>query len=190
MVIESLSALLSEGLSKSSLKRALSAFECKRDTDVESFLRRYALANETSGASRTYLVLDEDQLAHGYLVVVAVLSLAMVVTDYSRISAEERREILGPVPHLSTSEHFPGYLLAQLARSDTYTHEDFDCHELLVFAERKIREAISRIGGSMIYLDCKEPLIGYYEAQGYEVLYLDDNGLYKLYKVVDPLTVQ
>ncbi len=84
---------------------------------------------------------------------------------------------------MRTNDFFPGYLLAQLARSDAYTHDDFDCSRPLVFAEELIESSSEMVGGHIVHLDCKEGLDGYYEAHGYSKLYFDEaTQLHKMMK--------
>lgn len=183
--IKALSSLLGSDMSRTYVSKRLRYFRCSRDKDVESFLHRYAIRNETTGATRTYLAVDAAALSHGELAVVAFFSLAITAADYSAFGAEERREVLGPVPRLSTATHFPGYLLAQLARDDRYTHADCDCMQLVVRAERMLARANAIAGGGLVYLDCREGLVGYYAAQGYEPLAYDPaTGLHKLFKPI------
>lgn len=179
----SIGDLLASGASKSSVKRALWAFQCARNDDVVSFLRKHAVNNELNGASRTYLALDFEAMTQGRIVIVAFFTLAIAVTDYTGISAERRLEIMGHVPGIESNSYFPGYLLAQLARDDRYTRDDFNCLDLVALAEEYISEAIGYVGGRVIYLDCKKPLVSYYERQGYEVLCYDsERGLHKMLK--------
>lgn len=181
--VKPLGELLAEGFSKSSLRRTFSHFTCRRDEDVSYFLKAHALQNEETGASRTYLVLDSDALDASKLTLVAFFTLAITVTDYSKVSHERRKNLLGSVPGVNTSCYFPGYLVAQLARDDRYTHEDFDASRLLPLAEDLMRSSVRTVGGRLAYIDCKDELVDYYGRQSYEELYYDDSkGLHKLVK--------
>lgn len=166
---------------------ALDAFDCFRDDDVELFLRRYAVVNERNGASRSYMAIDELAFADGRIRVVAFFTIAVTVADYSSVSNRRRRKIMGNVPYVGSKNHFPGYLLAQLARSDEYSHQDFDCSSLIVQAERLVKKAVETVGGQIIYLDCKRSLVLYYERQGYSVLHDSENesGLLKMFKYLN-----
>ena len=92
---------------------------------------------------------------------------------------------MGRVPGVQSSNFFPGYLVAQLARDDRYTHEDFDASVLLPLAEDMIHGAISVVGGRFAYIDCRDELVGYYERQDYESLYYDEDR--ELHKLIKPL---
>ena len=179
----SLSALLQSGFTKSSLRKACARFSCKRDADISLFLKALSLRTEETGASRTYLVLSKKSLDEGRLEIVAFLTLALAVADFSQVDDLEKAAVLGKVPGVATRSAFPGYLIAQLARSDEFSHDDFDASMLLPFAENQFCECIRRIGGSIEYVDCREELLGYYEQQGFSELYFDEKTqLFKLFK--------
>lgn len=183
--IKPLGEILAEGFSKSGVRKAFSRFECGRDPDVSLFLKAHAIQNEGTGASRTYLALSSDALDEGRMEVVAFLTVAVVVTDYGAIDIGRRLQIMGRVPGVRTADFFPGYLVAQLARDDRYTHADFDASRLLPFAEELMRVAVGVVGGRMAYLDCRGELLAYYRRQGYEPLYYDEaRGLHKLAKAL------
>lgn len=183
--IKPLGDLLSEGFSKASINRAFDRFECGRESDVVHFLKRRAIQNEITGASKTYLVLSSEALDENRLEVVAVLTVALTITNYESIEKERRREVMGKVPGVDTNTYFPGYLIAQLARDDRYDHNDFDASEMIVFAEELIGEAIRRVGGRTVYIDCRPSLLGYYARYGYEPIYFgEEKGLYKLVKAL------
>ena len=150
--IKPLAELLDGGFSKSSIRKAFSRFTCERDPDVSLFLKAHAIQNEGTGASRTYLALSSDALDEDRLEVVAFVTIAVTVTDYTDIDLQRRLQIMGRVPGVQTSNFFPGYLVAQLARDDRYSHEDFDASELLPFAEEMMRVSVGVVGGRMAYL--------------------------------------
>lgn len=166
--------------SNSEIKRKLAEFRCSGDSDVETYLRRFAYTNEKSGVSRTYLALDYDRYTGDHLLppIVAYFTLSMTSTDYSGVDQEIKEELLGFVPKDVRRDHFSGYLLAQIGRSDDYDHEKLNGADLLVEAEIKIADAMRLVGGRVVYLDCKNSnsLISLYKKNGYAVLYEADEG--------------
>ena len=58
----SLKDLINE-MSEEELDRLLSSFECVLDSDIEYFLKNRAVTYEELSKARTFLVLDEDELA-------------------------------------------------------------------------------------------------------------------------------
>lgn len=164
--------------------KSFDEFKCEWDSDVEQFLNSYAISNEAIGASRTYLAIDEDSLmTHSQFKLVAFFTLAITVTDFTGVSNRYKRKIMGDYPRLSKETHFPGFLLGQLARDDRYSKEEFDCSNLLGYAERIIRRIARQVGGNLLYLDCKEPLVKYYEGHGYSSLsQIKNNGYIKMFK--------
>lgn len=176
--------ILKQDISLVTIKEAFGEFRCQRDADVISFLNKYSIENEAIGASRSYLALSQDQLEEsGKLELVAFFTLAITVTDFTDVSNRYKRKIMGNYPRLSKETRFPGFLLGQLARNDKYKKADFDCSNLLGFAEKIVSKTAEQVGGNLLYLDCKEPLVRYYENHGYTELSRVGNSSYiKMFK--------
>lgn len=174
--IVSLSDLMSCGISRKSFKDMFNGFTCERDDDVCEFLRRRALKYERSAACRTYLAFERNSYENQRLELVAFFSLAITAVDCSDISLDMRKGILGKIPYAGTNSHFPGHLLAQLARDDRYSSEDVCGRDLVALAEEYIDKAHRIIGGNNIYLDCKDELCEYYASLGYTMLSNSTNG--------------
>lgn len=167
--------LLNEGkFSKKAIERALNAFQCERDSDIHVFLKQRALPNETAGATRTYLIVDYDAYEQDILSIVAFFALAIVSTDFSSVSDEDRKSILGKVPGLRTNSHFPGYLISHFARDDRYSNEQIPGRDIMEVIEDIVIDASAAVGGSTMYLDCRDCMISYYSQYGYIELYRDD----------------
>lgn len=148
---------IARAATEKSVQEALKAFECHRDDDVTEFLRKHALDYETQDICRTFLVLEDAALDVGEIVIIAFFALA-VVTTVEQGEAEPE--------NLS-----PAFLIAHLARSDAFSHEQYDGSQLLREAEEMIATASDLVGGRLIYLDCKidetQKLIDYYTEHGY-----------------------
>ena len=148
------------------------------------YLNNYALKNELLGTSRNYLVFTPD----GNLA--AFFTLALTAIDCSMLSNRRKKRAFGDLPALSKRTHVEGYLLAQIARDDRYTHDDIDGKELIQEAECIIKEAAGLAGGRIISLDCKEKLVTYYGNFGFEPLYYDEEkDLHKLFRCLDAMTI-
>ena len=182
-VTYSIDALLKQEWSKASIRKAMKEFRCERNQDVEEFAHRRAVGNETNGSTRTYLTLDDELFDRDMLRVAGFVSVALTSTDYSGVSLEERRSILGNVPGIWVASSFPGYLIAELARDDRYGSDQVNGELLINFAEARIRDAMTLVAGGLVYLDCKDEMVGYYNGFGYEEIYLDERtGLHKMMK--------
>ena len=183
LVVTPIAALLRDGWSKAAIRRAMRSFRCERNEDVEEFAHRRAVSNELNGSTKTYLVLDGDEFDNERLVVIAFVSIALTSTDYSEVSLEERRSILGSVPGIWVANSFPGYLIAELARCDEVDKDAINGAMLIRVAEGQIKEAMELVGGGLVYLDCKDEMVAYYGQFGYEEIYLDERtALHKLMK--------
>jgi GNAT superfamily N-acetyltransferase len=71
----------------------LSAFACG-EASLDDWLKRRALANQLSGASRTFVVLDENRFAVGYY------ALAAGAVAHERATGGIRRNMPDPIPVL------------------------------------------------------------------------------------------
>jgi hypothetical protein len=78
--------------------------------------------------------------------------------------------VLGGTPGRDGQEHFGGLLVAQLARDDRFSSAAIDGAELLEDCETIIEQGRTYLGGRMLYVDCKEGLVAFYERNGYRVL--------------------
>ena len=179
-----LRALINTGFDEKSIRSLFSSFRCSRNEDVTYYLNNYALKNELLGTSRNYLVLTPDKK------LAAFFALALSAIDCSSISNRRKKRAFGDMPALSKRTHVEGYLLAQIARDDRYTHDDIDGKELVQEAERIIEQAANIAGGHIISLDCKEHLINYYKTCGYKALLYDEGKeLHKLFKCLDEMVI-
>ena len=77
------------------LLKQLREFRCARDKDVETFVNTQAIRYERSGMSRTYLYMvvncDKTDIA-------AYFTLAVTAADYTGISRNTRKKVLGGTP--------------------------------------------------------------------------------------------
>jgi hypothetical protein len=80
-------------------------------------------------------------------------------------------------------------LIAQLARSDKYSASTISGDRIVTDCEALIEAGRNYLGGKIAYLDCREPLIVYYERYGYRLVseQTPKSGLYKMFKVLPKL---
>ena len=71
----------------------LSAFECG-EASLDDWLKRRALTNQLSGASRTFVVLDDSRLVVGYY------ALAAGAVAHAQATGSVRRNMPDPIPVL------------------------------------------------------------------------------------------
>ncbi|MDR1795851.1 MAG: hypothetical protein LBR44_00150 [Clostridiales Family XIII bacterium] len=161
-------------------------FSCAKDTDVETFLKEQAIRYERDGLSRTYLYItsENDDPA-----IAAFFSVAITSTEFPGVTKSRKAKILGGKPGRDTKDHFGGILVAQLGRSDAFAQGDINGHEMIEDAEYVIERGCYYLGGKVVYLDCREPLIGFYEQNGYALVKpeLYPSGYFKMFKSLHKL---
>jgi hypothetical protein len=190
LILTSLQDLIKTPEAIKALEPQLMSFNCKRDTDIESFIHNKAIDYERSGYSRTYLYSAPDPKANNEYSIVAYFTVAITSVSFADISKKKKSKVLGGFPGRDTQDHFAGLLIAQLARSDDFDKTYIDSKRMITDAESIITKGRKYLGGKLIYVDCKEPLIQLYSGFGYKLI-IDGqyaNGLYKLFKVLPKIS--
>lgn len=160
---------LMDSWTSSDLDAFLNSFSCSRDSDLEIFLRTKAVTFEKMDRSRTYLFINEYQIA-GYV------SLSTTVLDLSRCTEISNKLIrkLHLMNGVTTA-----FLIGQLGKADHI--EDKLGVKMIDFAKSLFDQTRSISGGRIICVDCKEQLVHYYESLSFRVINKDEGtGLYRL----------
>lgn len=139
-----------------SVKKALGSFLCSREEDAQGFIRTKAITYEKEGRSRTFLFVDEENLDSGLLRVVGYFTLSIQGVDVGTLDSGKAAKSSSDKEGVSEAE-VPAYLIAQLARDDTYTHEQLDGRQMLRTAEELIARASDYVGGQLVFIECKVP---------------------------------
>jgi hypothetical protein len=168
------------------LDRKIEEFSCARDTDVEHFLKKDALRYESEGYGRTYLYTTHGKEQSR---VMAFFTVAITSTDFRDISKSRKRKILHSKPGRDSQDFFGGILVGQLGRADGFDSSDINGQEMLTDAETIIEMGREHIGGKIVYLDCKAPLIPVYQQNGYNLVKEEPfaSGYYKMFKILSPI---
>jgi hypothetical protein len=161
------------------LERMIKEFSCARDSDVEFFLKYNAISYEQKGISRTYLYLTEAIPRR----IAAYFAVGITATSFQNISKSRKSKVLGFKPGRDTKDHFGGIIVGQLARADGFNPSDINGKEIIKGAEYIIERGREYLGGKIVYIDCREPLIKFYTENGYSLVVSSQypNGYYKMY---------
>ncbi|MDR0875170.1 MAG: hypothetical protein LBN12_03045 [Clostridiales Family XIII bacterium] len=118
--------------------------------------------------------------------IVAFFTVAITSTDFRDVSKSRKRNILHSKPGRDSQDFFGGILVGQLGRSDDFSATDINGQEMLKDAEIIIGMGREHIGGKIIYIDCKAPLIPVYQESGYNLVKEEPfaNGNYKMFKIL------
>lgn len=151
----------------------LRTFKCSRDTDLESFLHERAILYEKRDRARTYLIVDSDDERD---TIVAYISLAithLTVCEDTPLSKTIRKRM--DLHNNMTN----AYLIGQLAKDDRV--KEHMGHELIRTAIDLIRPGFEMFGCRTICIDCKKPLIRFYEKEGFFRISTEPvDGLYRM----------
>jgi len=158
------------------VSEVLSAFSCKRDKDVESFLKEKAVVQEKKHISRTYLIFstgpDSELLAYFTIAVSSMNMTGLVCSKelWKKMNVNEdvaQSYLIGQMGKRDGS--IPG--LGKLALSS---------------AIELIKEANKRVGCRVIRVDCKPSLIKYYADNGFGLVGQNKDGdLNQMIRIID-----
>lgn len=144
------------------LDRAFSRFSCKRDTDIEHFLRNRAVQFEELAKSRTYLFVDDSALENNQIEIAAFFSIApqiLYLSEELSIRQIKRLDGFSGKMHGERIPALPVMLIGQLAKNDAC-----ECgvtgKEILRLALAITRKAHDAIGGRIVMVDVKTEAVG------------------------------
>lgn len=167
-------------IDKASVLEALSSFSCKRDADVQNFLQKLSIPFEEKRQAATFLLFNDDAAAGNRLQLDGYFSLALKVFSFEgSVSKRQKQKIAG-----KSDDQVPAYLVGQLARSDVAPKGTGAM--LLELAVEYIKTAQTYVGGRLVYLDCKDNLLAYYESKGFRFIQKnpDNEELNQMYIVI------
>jgi hypothetical protein len=161
----------------------IEGFSCTLDRDVEKFLKNDAMKYEREGYGRTYLYIDHE---NDDPMIAAFFTVAITATSFVDVSKSRRRKVLHSKPGRDSQDYFGGILVGQVGRADGFDSTDVNGQEMLSDAEAIIEMGREHIGGKIVYLDCKEPLIPLYQDNGYSLLMPEpfSSGYFKMFKIL------
>lgn len=170
------------------LNRWLSSFICEKDRDIEDFLHTKAIKYEELSKSRTYFIVDEEQLIQlikekeenqvvnmSDLIMYGYFSLALKVLSVpEQLSTNQRKNIdgLSAKIHGEVISDFPCYLIGQLARNSAVTKSAISGVEIINHAFSIIKAAMLNVGGCAILIECRndKKLIDFYIKNGFKLI--------------------
>lgn len=164
MVLPLRQIIENQSIDKASVTEALSSFSCTKDADVQKFLKDFAILFEQNQQTATFLLFNDDASKNNRLQIDGYFSLALKVFYFEdAISNRTRRKLSG-----KADDQVPAYLIGQLARSDNAPKGTGA--KLLNLAIQYIKNAQTYVGGRLVYLDCKDELVPYYESKGFQFI--------------------
>lgn len=167
----------------------ISIFFCKKDEDIENFLKKRAIQFEELGKSRTFFIYDEDedefQILAYYTLAIQVLKI-----PEDMISGRKAKLLDGFSSKIKGEKitEFPSILIGQLGKNDLYLNK-ISGSEVLEYCLATILEGQVRLGGRIIILECKDIpyLVSLYEKFGFNVLEKDyeEDELLQMIKILE-----
>lgn len=155
----------------------ISIFLCRKDNDIENFLKEKAITFEKLGKSRTFLVFDEDAEEPRIL---GYYTLALQVLKIPEEFSNRKIKVLDGFNAKINGEkvtELPTILIGQFAKNELYIDSGFSGDELMQYCLNTLLDGQQRLGGRIIMLECKDIpyLIKFYGNYGFTRLDRDYN---------------
>ncbi len=161
-----------EKLGENRTKDILSEFVCKRNLDVQEFIRRKAIEFSKRGFAKTTLVFwVSDDGNEKYLVGYFTLSNKNIVVKKRNVSNSTYKRLSQFCSNAERDKRMiAAILIGQLGKNYKDGNDTLiDGAELLQMAIDKVKEAQGIIGGRFVYLECedKEKLKQFYQQNNF-----------------------
>lgn len=166
----------------------ISIFVCKKDLDIENFLKTRAIQFEKLGKSRTFFIFDEDSDDFNILAYFTIAIQVLKIPE-ELISGRKAKLLDGfssKIKGFKITE-FPSILIGQLGKNETFV-DAISGSEVLEYCLATVLEGQALLGGRIIILECKNipHLIGLYEAFGFNLVEKEykENELLQMIKIL------
>lgn len=176
--------------SSDKIQEVISNFSCKKDIDIENFLKEKSIKYENLSKSRTYFIIDEEMLKlTGKFNIIAYFSISIKVleipNDFSRNKIRKLDGISYQI-HKKRISEVPAFLIGQLAKNDLYS-ESITGKQIIDFAVSRIYEAYKVVGGRVILVEAvdNDKIIDFYKENGFEIIRKDEDKLIQLIRMVE-----
>lgn len=162
---EYLSAMDNQGLGENELKQVLSEFSCKKNLDVERFLKQQSIEFTKKNQSVTYLVFEnENATLVGYF----TITIKPISINANNFSNTMKRKIarVSELNEVDGTYTLSAYLIAQLGKNfSDNASEKITGKQLLQAAIDTIKELQYMAGGMVVFLEAEnnDKLIKFYE---------------------------
>ena len=168
------------------MKEIQTDFKCNRDEDIERFFKVSLKRMESSDKSRTYIIVDKEELEQSDRIkVLGFYSLASHNFNVKEGTSKSKVKKLDGFD--KNAKSIQCWLIGQLAKNDNYADE-ITGSEIMEFAEESILLLHKLAGLRTILVECKheEKLIKFYENHGFEFLQESTvDGLIQMTKTVN-----
>ncbi|MCL2019297.1 MAG: acetyltransferase [Oscillospiraceae bacterium] len=150
------------------LKSAIQSF-CCRDNEVENFLKHKAFDFEVRHKSRTYLIIDEEQVDVSEPIIYGYFTLTMKTLELGEtLSKSTIKRIDGFSKDVLATE---AILLGQLGKNQKHKN-DIEGQSIIDEALDTVYDIHKLVGGRIVFLECDEnpKLVDFYKRSGFEPL--------------------
>ncbi|OIJ14281.1 hypothetical protein BKP37_08890 [Anaerobacillus alkalilacustris] len=148
----------------------ISIFVCKKDPDIENFLKEKAIIFEKLGKSRTYLIFDEDSDDELRILAYFTLALQVLKIPEDLLSRRKTKVFDGFSAKIGGEKitEFPAILIGQFGKNELFLGS-LTGNEMMQYCLYTLMEGQARLGGRIVMLECQDIpyLIDFYSQFGF-----------------------
>ena len=155
---------LLESVGEKEVRSALQEFECKRNSEIEIFLKNNAIDFAKRKISVTHLILDDNgQIAAYFTLTHKPSNISSLSLSKSAIKTLSRFAILD---RDSNSFNISAFLIAQFGKNSAYNgSRNISGNKLMDFCFEILESVQKQVGGGIAFLECedKKQLLNFYQ---------------------------
>ncbi len=163
---------LYEALGEKKLQEILNDFECKKNIEVETFIKENAIFLSKQGISKTYIVttnINNSNVIVGYFTIAN--KMTKVKQDFFGGKTKKRFERFAETNKSSNMYLTYLPLIGQLGKNYHNNYNNYISGDVLLrLACQQVKEVQKLIGGRFVFLECEDipKLKEFYESNGFK----------------------
>jgi len=169
-VVLNMKTLFNDGESKEVLSKLINEFECDKNVDIESFLKKDSIKFSKQNFTETFFVFCKEKDKFLFVGYFAITYKFLEIEDIV-LTGKDKQEFKKFIFEENGKKYIGMPLIAQLGKN-YYNGFDkkIDGDVLLRFALNRVKTAQNIIGGSFVYLECEnvEYLKSFYTKNGFK----------------------
>ena len=153
---------LIENVGEEEVRKALSAFSCPLNDEIENYIHKNAIEFSKRKISVTHLIMDEDGQIAGYFTLAHKPS--RVMSELLSKSARKKLERYARLDETAGVYDVSAFLIAQIGKNAA-VHSELTGNRMMEMIFEVLSNVQHQVGGCVVFLECedKERLLEFYQ---------------------------
>ncbi|MFV0425227.1 MAG: hypothetical protein ACK5K7_06705 [Bacilli bacterium] len=150
------------------LKDILSSFSCKRNSDVENFIRSKAVSFEKNSWSKTFLFIHVNKNLGNKIIGYVAISEKYIDVSSMKLSKTKKKNVKRKAYCIDDMSAIKTLLLGQVARNDEYNSKLFNMDIVMDFMLKISGDHGGLFPYHFMSLECDKNMMEFYERYGFK----------------------